>query len=164
MSKIKKYAKEFFLNNKEIISETFKNLDMTEIAAFSKQKTLKRIINNIKDKTINNFHNTDDIPNELNHNIDKNLFFQYDGGVMDKERMLIFINSEKIIHLKNASTWLSDGTFKMAPIVFFQIYIIFAKIFDDYFPLVYSFLPNKNENTYFRLFEVIARLVKKKQT
>lgn len=34
MSKIRKYAKESFLNNKQIISETFEILYITEIAHF----------------------------------------------------------------------------------------------------------------------------------
>ncbi|KAG0434883.1 hypothetical protein DMUE_4992 [Dictyocoela muelleri] len=78
---------------------------------------------------------------------------------MDKERVIVFLNSEKNSHLKNSSTWLSDGTFKIAPYGFYQIYILYAKIFDEYFPLVYSFLSNKTEKTYSRLFSIISELI-----
>ncbi|KAG0437988.1 hypothetical protein DMUE_3370 [Dictyocoela muelleri] len=117
------------------------------------------MINSITEKTINNFDDADDIPNELKLTIEGNLFLQHDSGVMDKERVIEFLNSEKIFHLKNSSTWLSDGTFKMEPYGFYRIYILYAKIFDEYFLLVYSFLTNKTEKTYSRLFSIISVLI-----
>ncbi|KAG0437441.1 hypothetical protein DMUE_3682 [Dictyocoela muelleri] len=87
-------------------------------------------------------------------------FLDYDSGCLDPERLLIFINSEKIMHLENSSIWLGDGTFKMAPSGFFQIYIIYAKIFENFFPLLYAILPNKTEKTYLKFFAIVAKLIK----
>ncbi|KAG0438317.1 hypothetical protein DMUE_3163 [Dictyocoela muelleri] len=102
------------LNNKQIISEIFKNLDESEISFFSKQKSLNRTIFNVRQKILNNYDNTDDIPEELKLSINGGKFLHYDSGCLDSERLLIFIHSEKIMHLKNSSIWLGDGTFKMA--------------------------------------------------
>ncbi|KAG0437440.1 hypothetical protein DMUE_3681 [Dictyocoela muelleri] len=62
MRKKKNMANTLCLNNKQIISEIFKNLDESEIAFFSKQKSLNRTIFNARQKILNNYDDTDEIP------------------------------------------------------------------------------------------------------
>ncbi|KAG0436613.1 hypothetical protein DMUE_4133, partial [Dictyocoela muelleri] len=162
INKIKTMAEKTCLNNKQIISEAFKDYEASEIASFSNQRSLNRMIKNIRDKTLISFDDTDDIPDELKITISGHNFLQYDGGVNNASRFLLFINSEKISHLKNSEIWLADGTFKMAPAGFYQIYIIYAKIFDKYFPLIFAILPNKTEDIYSKLFKRIADLIDKR--
>ncbi|KAG0440866.1 hypothetical protein DMUE_1442 [Dictyocoela muelleri] len=76
--------------------------------------------------------------------------------------MLIFINNEKISHLKNSKIWLADGTFKISHREFKQLYIIHVKIIDDYFPILYAFLPNKAYNTHLRVFKFIDKIINNK--
>ncbi|KFD45438.1 hypothetical protein M513_13687 [Trichuris suis] len=46
-----------------------------------------------------------------------------------------------------------DGTFKTAPMVFYQIYTIHAPVGSRIFPLVYALMSGKSQALYKRLFE-----------
>ena len=48
-----------------------------------------------------------------------------------------------------------DGTFKLCPEIFYQIYIIHALNNNQVFRHVFALLPNKNEDTYNRLFREV---------
>ena len=53
--------------------------------------------------------------------------------------------------LKESSNWCCDGTFKVVPEQFFQIYTINAEREGYIFPCVYGLLQAKNEVTYDRM-------------
>ena len=49
----------------------------------------------------------------------------YDSGMHDKERLLLFGSGETIKCMAAlADFWLADGTFKVVPSIFFQLYTI----------------------------------------
>jgi hypothetical protein len=52
-----------------------------------------------------------------------------------------------------------DGTFKIAPNLFKQIYVILAKKFRGVHPIFYALLPNKCRETYDKLFGMIKVLL-----
>jgi len=45
-----------------------------------------------------------------------------------------------------------DGTFKSFPKLFYQLFIIHGAKDNNYFPLVFFLLPNKNSTTYIQAF------------
>ena len=49
-------------------------------------------------------------------------FLLFDSGVEDINRMLIFTTNDGIDMLANPIQWFGDGTFKLCPQIFFQIY------------------------------------------
>lgn len=49
----------------------------------------------------------------------------------------------------------ADGTFKIKPRLFSQVYIIFAKKFNGVILIVYALLPNKQQFTYAKMFEIL---------
>jgi len=49
-----------------------------------------------------------------------------------------------------------DGTFKVAPTLFFQVYVNLAEFLGGVHPAVYALLPNKKEQTYVKLFSIIG--------
>lgn len=51
-------------------------------------------------------------------------------------------------YLERATYILADGTFKVAPTPFSQLYTVHAKIGDSYPPLLYIFMANKTEESY----------------
>ena len=62
------------------------------------------------------------------------------------ERMLIFGTQENLESLKtNNALWLCDGTFKVSPIQFYQLYTIHIQIGGFYPPCIYALLSNKRE-------------------
>jgi len=43
------------------------------------------------------------------------------------ERILIFGRQSWLVFLRESEVWYADGTFKMSPQLFYQVYVIFAK-------------------------------------
>ena len=79
-------------------------------------------------------------------------FCLYDTGTTDNERMLIFGTHENLESLKtNNALWLCDGTFKVSPLQFYQLYTIHIQIGGFYPPCIYALLSNKRENSYRKL-------------
>ena len=83
----------------------------------------------------------------------------YDSDVGDEERIFIFASQDALRSLVDSKRWYADGTFRVCPEIFFQLYTIHDQRDGRIFPCVFSLLPNKNENTYNRLFEQLFQLV-----
>ena len=84
---------------------------------------------------------------------------QYDSGPESgNNRMLLFSSNEGIMTIKDCHHLVGDGTFRAAPEVFYQLYVIGAYIRGYIFPCVYALLPNKKEETYTRLFNQISTI------
>jgi len=45
--------------------------------------------------------------------------------------------------LKNSRTWYYDGTFRIAPILFSQVYVVFAEALGGVHRIIYALLPSK---------------------
>lgn len=82
-------------------------------------------------------------------------FLLADTGKDDVCRMLIFLTKENLQQLSNAEVWLSDGTFKIAPPLFTQLYTVHGLVNNTVVPLVYALLPNRTVNSYERPFWII---------
>jgi hypothetical protein len=54
--------------------------------------------------------------------------------------------------------WFSDGTFKVVPLLFDQLYTIHCVKYNNVIPSVFILMPNWRENTYERVFEAIKNL------
>ncbi|KAI6648413.1 hypothetical protein LOD99_8203 [Oopsacas minuta] len=51
-------------------------------------------------------------------------FLLYDSGIHETNRLLVFGTHQMLSLLRDTSNWYSNGTFKAAPIQFFQLYTI----------------------------------------
>lgn len=85
-------------------------------------------------------------------------FLLFDSGVNDENRILI-------VGRQSSGSWSSlmkklyvDGTFSLAPNLFAQIYVIMAERGGFVVPVLYALLPNKNNQTYIRMFEAIKQM------
>ena len=58
--------------------------------------------------------------------------------------------------LCSAQTIWMDGTFKAAPSLFTQIYTVHVELHGQFFPVLMALLPDKQEATYSRLFQVLC--------
>lgn len=83
----------------------------------------KKIMGDIKIKHFDN-----DIPDVCRKTIDGDKFLLYDSGVNDLNRLLIFGTYENLVHLENSKIRHADGTFKIIPTNFQQLYILDIKI------------------------------------
>ena len=78
-------------------------------------------------------------------------FLQFDSGAGDINRMIMFATAKMISILKTSQSWYADGTFKVAPQQFYQLYTIHAEKDGYIFPCVYVLVTEKTELTYSRM-------------
>lgn len=71
---------------------------------------------------------------------------------------MIFASDEQVDILQDAEEFLVDGTFKVVPEVFYQLYIIHGIFRDHAVPLIYALLRRKNVQTYQRLITEILNI------
>ena len=66
-------------------------------------------------------------------------FLPFDGGVGDINKMFIFATNDAIELLANSSQWFGDGTFKLCPQTFSEIYTIHFLVNHKFFRLFLHF-------------------------
>lgn len=77
---------------------------------------------------------------------------------LGEERILIFASPEQLQILQSSSDFLVDGTFKVVPAVFYQLYIIHAIYRDHVVPVIYALLRKKSGETYHQLIDEILKV------
>ncbi|KAK0417912.1 hypothetical protein QR680_013277 [Steinernema hermaphroditum] len=82
-------------------------------------------------------------------------FLLADTGSDDEHRIIIFACRTDYERLMGCKTWLADGTFKVAPEMFYQLWVIHGLYVNKVLPLIYCLLPNKSEETYTRALELV---------
>ncbi|KAK4882924.1 hypothetical protein RN001_006243 [Aquatica leii] len=73
----------------------------------------------------------------------------------EDQRIIIFGRRSWLQHLQVSNTWYADGTFSVTPRPFYQVYVVLAERFGGVHPIFYALLPNKQRNTYHRMFQMI---------
>ena len=86
------------------------------------------------------------------------LFLQYESGA-EENRILIFGTEESKRILELSENWQADGTFKVTPPMFAQVFSIHASRHGDLVPAFYCLLRNKAQETYERLFRAVRQLI-----
>ncbi|KAL4120030.1 hypothetical protein QTP88_012776 [Uroleucon formosanum] len=84
--------------------------------------------------------------------------FLLDGSGPGVDCISIFGRNRSLDILYNSKVWYRDGTFKIAPGIFSQVFVILAKALGGVHPLIYTLLPNKQEKTYTPLFKMLNQL------
>lgn len=84
----------------------------------------------------------------------KNFLVCEDG---ETDKIFIFSTKTARMIIKNPGAYFADGTFKSSPKPFYQLYTIHFDLGSNeestnVVPVIYALLPNKNEQTYVRLF------------
>ena len=74
------------------------------------------------------------------------------------DRILIFASPEQLHVLQTAQDFLVDGTFKVVPDIFYQLFVIRAIYRQHTIPVVYALLRRKDAGTYSRLFDEIVKI------
>lgn len=88
--------------------------------------------------------------------------FNDDNYNLQCGRIVIFSSSENLRALNKSRSWFVDGTFKTAPIVFFQLLVIMGSVEQIVngseqtiaLPFVYALLESKTQEAYSKVFEV----------
>ncbi|CAG7729356.1 unnamed protein product [Allacma fusca] len=74
------------------------------------------------------------------------------------QRILLFSTKHDLSILAENNDWYMDGTFKVAPHPFCQLYTIHGFRLHASLPTLFALLPNKSEETYNRLFSTLKGL------
>ena len=82
----------------------------------------------------------------------------FDSGADDDRRILMFGTMKNLQSLEEHSNWFIDGTFKVSPDLFVQVFTIHALIDNSAVPLVYALLPSKEQADYVRVFGKLFEL------
>lgn len=77
------------------------------------------------------------------------------NGELSENRILIFGPPRSLEILHFSKFLYCDGTFKVAPTIFAQVYVILAEALNGVHPLIYALLLNKQEKTYDKLFDML---------
>jgi hypothetical protein len=85
-------------------------------------------------------------------------FLLYDSGNNDNNRIIMFGTARNIALLNEFPHWCVDGTFKVAPQFFTQVYTVHALINNRALPMIYVLLNNKQQATYKRVFEKLMEI------
>lgn len=99
-----------------------------------------------------------DIPEVLRKSTRGEDFLLWDSGKEDEKRMIIFGTMENLHLLGRHAHWFVDGTFAIAPLIFYQVFTVHSLINNKAVPLVYVLLCDKTEETYRRVFDKIKEI------
>lgn len=134
------------------------------LMALPKRTTIARCLRRHKHK-INNVDaqgfSLPPVPTSLNFVLPNQFveMIQFDSGPGD-DRIIILASPEMLDGLSRSDIWLGDGTFKITPTIFFQLYTIHFDNGNGFSPVaVYGLLHNKNQETYTRLLQEVTRLI-----
>lgn len=151
--KIKNMAEKTQYPGNKIFQMVTKKENINNIPLIKKENVYKNILNVRKRNSIN-INSETNLFQTIRTWRDEN-FCYYDSGSLDSERIIIFTTTENIVHLNNSKIWLADGTFKVVPREYTQLYVIFGKIFEKHYPLIFILMKSKNENSYLKFLSVL---------
>ncbi|CAF4623227.1 unnamed protein product [Rotaria socialis] len=89
------------------------------------------------------------VPTSLTMTIRNDAFLQFHSGPGD-HRLIIFSSPEQLKILEETEEILIDGTFKITPVIFTQLYTMHGVYRNCVFPLVFALLSDKQQQTYQR--------------
>ena len=75
----------------------------------------------------------------------------------NEDRTVIFGTDQCLKYLSESQYWFMDGTFKVAPILFKQLYVIRTVLDESAVSAVYAFLSSKGEDAYVQMLEAISQ-------
>ena len=88
------------------------------------------------------------VPEVLHHTLRGENFNLFDSGADDPNRFFIFGTLKNLDMLTENTNWFADGTFKIAPKLFYQLTTIHVLVKNTVLPMLYIFLQRKDEETY----------------
>lgn len=77
---------------------------------------------------------------------------------INRENMIVFAADDDLDFLSRSRHWFADGTFRVSPIGYDQLYTIHGFINGEVFPVVYALLSERTEQSYQQLFQEILTL------
>ncbi|CAF1284973.1 unnamed protein product [Rotaria sordida] len=144
-----------------IIENCLTNLPDEAVARLPNFKHIKRNIQHHRLKNdlpkIPHDKTFDRIPDKLATTKRNNKFLQFDSGP-GNDRLIIFSSADQLQLLDNCEELLVDGTFKVTPTIFYQLYVMHVVYRKAVIPVIFALLPNKTQQTYQRLINELVQI------
>lgn len=93
------------------------------------------------------------IPEPYTRTFNNELFLQIDNRATN--RAIIFATERNLLLLRTNRNWYCDGTFKVCPILFHQLYTVNIIINCSIIPIIYALMSSRMSNSYDFLFDFI---------
>ncbi|XP_064637148.1 uncharacterized protein LOC135493607 [Lineus longissimus] len=99
------------------------------------------------------------IPRQSQMTARDGIFLRFDNGEGEADRILIYMSEDGQQCLATSDFWFADGTFKVVPEVFFQLYTIHSLTANgSVFPSVYALITNKRQDTHARVLQEVSAI------
>ena len=83
-----------------------------------------------------------------------------DTTPINKPKRIIAYSTKKLLKIFRERKASGDGTFKVCPTLWKQLYIVMVKFSHSWIPVVYALLPDKTKETYFTFFYMVKKQIK----
>ena len=131
---------------KVIVMDSNKNLD----------KNFYRKLEDFKNKKTSSSKNDDTVIGLVDYSISS--IESNDDTV--KPKRIISYTTEFLLKLFNQRKCSGDGTFKICPALWKQLYVTMVKFAGSWIPVCYSLLPDKSQESYFTMFYMLKKQIK----
>lgn len=128
--------------------------NMPTLKSFSRSISRKRKINDLSYPIPRRLADIN-IPVELTTTKKGDNFIWHDSGPNDPERIIVFATDANIAALNQCEIIMADGTFKVAPDIFYQLWVVHGLYRNRVQPFIYALLPRKTTEIYSRVLELI---------
>ncbi|CAF1331691.1 unnamed protein product [Rotaria sordida] len=98
------------------------------------------------------------VPDKYHQTTRDTTFLRKDTGPTS-DRLLIFFTDEQRNIIENATEFFIDGTFKVVPEIFYQLFVIHANYREHVLPVSFILLPGKSNQIYQKMINDIIALV-----
>jgi hypothetical protein len=132
-----------------IFSESTRDLNNETLGVLPAMKNIRDLSTRSRNKR-DNFDKISmhDIPLQLQKTNNNYQFMQFDSGVENEKRFIVFFSSEFLNYIQKIDVWIIDGTFKSVPKDFYQLITLQGLIFNQYIPLIFILTTDKTTDTY----------------
>ena len=141
-----------------IVQASKRKLGDEALVHMPKDASLKRAAKRIRADTRPNDPKTladlDDVASDYSKDLDGDSWIL--GDNKKRDRVLVFCTTENLRRLTQSTYLIMDGTFKVSPKIFTQLYVIHGLLFGMWAPLVFVLMAKKNKASYHFLFKTLT--------
>ena len=145
-----------------VIASVVTQLEPDVLMALPKKQTLKRTLNRKRQKLQSESGaNLPPLPIDMSFTFPDQFqdLILFDSG-SGSDRLILLRKRELLDGLARAKLWLADGTFKVVPSLFFQLYTMHFELVPGInSAAVYCLVQNKTQAVYVRILDVIKRMI-----
>jgi hypothetical protein len=134
------------------------NCDSETLIQMPKERTMKKAIQRVRREAQPSLPKTladlEEVP-EMYSRIDGDIWLQHDSGPDDEDRFILFGSRLAMREMGNSPMWFADGTFKSAPSIAAQLYVVHYERHGNVLLGCVALMTRRSARSYQNLFEAI---------